>query len=60
VHRLAAAWRAYRPPAFPVPAPAALTVWTPHAGNPDRFGARNHVQGNRTGDQPSRDRSGRG
>ena len=26
VRRLAAAWRAYRPPAFPVPAPAALTV----------------------------------
>jgi len=26
VLRLAAAWRVYRPPAFPVPAPAALTV----------------------------------
>ena len=26
VRRLAAAWRVYRPPAFPVPAPAALTV----------------------------------
>ncbi|HEX9519181.1 MAG TPA: pyridoxal phosphate-dependent aminotransferase, partial [Streptosporangiaceae bacterium] len=26
VRRLAAAWRAYCPPAFPVPAPAALTV----------------------------------